>query len=162
MPQLCLWTKIRNKQWLGLGASAFHCIRVGFLCPKCDNFGCLHISQYQNKFHLKRWLFFAKIGIFCMSIAGPLSAAKTHWMVRKPVLSVPRMRQFYLFRYPPRSKWASSEEMIFLPKIGKSICCNISQRCSSILTTIFVRRKDKTNYLSNQTWAKCYHLWNRH
>ena len=22
--------------------------------------------------------------------------------------------------------------------------------------------KDKTNYLSNQTWAKCYHLWNKH
>ena len=25
--------------------------------------------------------FFAKIGIFCKSIAGPLSEAKTHWMV---------------------------------------------------------------------------------
>ena len=24
-------------------------------------------------------------------------------------------------------------------------------------TTIFARRKDKTNYLSNQTWVKCYH-----
>ena len=27
------------------------------------------------------------------------------------------------------------------------------QHCSSVYTTIFVRRKDKTNYLSNQTWA---------
>ena len=26
-------------------------------------------------------IFFAKIGIFCKSIAGPLSEAKTHWMV---------------------------------------------------------------------------------
>ena len=37
-----------------------------------------------------------------------------------------------------------------------------SQRCSSIYTSIFVRRKDKINYLSNQTWAKCYHLRNKH
>ena len=29
----------------------------------------------------------------------------------------------------------------------------ISQRCSSVYTTISVRRKDKTNYMSNQTWA---------
>ena len=30
--------------------------------------------------------------------------------------SVPQMRQFCLFTYPPSSKWASSEEMIVLPK----------------------------------------------
>ena len=29
---------------------------------------------------------------------------------------------------------------------------NISQRCSSVYTTIFVRRKDNPHYLSNQTW----------
>ena len=29
--------------------------------------------------------------------------------------SVPQMRQFCLFTYLPRSKWASSEKMIFLP-----------------------------------------------
>ena len=28
-----------------------------------------------------------------------------------------------------------------------------SQRCSSVYPTIFVRRKNKTNYLSNQTWV---------
>ena len=47
----------------------------------------------------------------------------------------------------------------FFAKIGifcKSICRNISQCCSSVYTTKFVRRKDKTNYLSNQIWAKCY------
>ena len=32
--------------------------------------------------------------------------------------SVPQMRQFCLFTYPPRSKWASSEKMIFFAKIG--------------------------------------------
>ena len=32
--------------------------------------------------------------------------------------SVPQMRQFCLFTYPPRSKWASSEKMIFFSKIG--------------------------------------------
>ena len=53
---------------------------------------------------------------------------------------MPQMRQFCLFIYPPRSKWASSEKMIFFANIG----------------IIFVRRKDRINYLSNQTWAKCY------
>ena len=62
--------------------------------------------------------------------------------------SVPQMRLFRLFTYTPRWKWG-----IFC----KSTCHNISQRCSSVNTTIFVRRMDKTNYLSNQTWAKCYH-----
>ena len=59
---------LRNKQWLVLGASAF-------LCPKCDNFACLHTCQDQNELHLKRWFFFAKIGIFYKSIASPLSEA---------------------------------------------------------------------------------------
>ena len=56
-------------------------MRAGFLCPICDNFACLRIRQDQNELHLKRWFLFAKIGIFCKSIAGPLSEAKTHWMV---------------------------------------------------------------------------------
>ena len=83
MAQLCLWTKIRTKQWLVLGASAFQCMRAGFLCPKYDNFACLHTGQDQNELHLRRWFFFffAKIGIFCKSIVGPLSEAKTHWMI---------------------------------------------------------------------------------
>ena len=42
------------------------------------------------------------------------------------------------------------------------LCRNISKHCSSVYRTIFVRRKDKTIYLSNQAWAKCYHLWNKH
>ena len=41
------------------------------------------------------------------------------------------------------------------------ICRNIFRRCSSVYTTIFFRRKGKTNYLSNQKWAKCYHSWNK-
>ena len=99
--------KIRTKKWLVLGASTFQLMRAGFLCPKCDNFACLHIRQGQNELYPKRWFFFffAKIGTFC-----------------------------------------------------KSICRNISQRCS----TIFVRRKDNTNYLLNQTWSKCYHSRNKH
>ena len=78
MAQLCFWTKIRTKQWLVLGASSFQCTRAGFLCPKCDNFACLHTRQDQNELYLKRWcFFFAKIGIFCKSIAGLLSKAYT-------------------------------------------------------------------------------------
>ena len=49
MTQLCLWTKIRTKQWLILVALAFQCMRAGFLCPKCDNFACLHTRQDQNE-----------------------------------------------------------------------------------------------------------------
>ena len=81
MAQLCLWTKIRTKQWLVFGALAFQCMHAGFLCPKCDNFACLHTRQDQIEVHLKRWFFFSKINIFCKSIAGPLSEAKTHWTV---------------------------------------------------------------------------------
>ena len=57
------------------------CMRVSFLCPKCDNFPSLHTRQDQNELHLKRGFFFAKIGIFYKSIAGLLSETKTHWMV---------------------------------------------------------------------------------
>ena len=47
---ICLWTKIRTKQWLVLGA--------GSLCLKFNNFACLHTQQGQNELHLKRWFFF--------------------------------------------------------------------------------------------------------
>ena len=43
--KLYLWTKIRTKQRLVLGASAFQCMRAGFLCSKCDNFACLNTRQ---------------------------------------------------------------------------------------------------------------------
>ena len=35
--------------------------------------------------------------------------------------SVPQMRQVCLFTCPPRSKWASSEKMIFFPKSASSV-----------------------------------------
>ena len=50
-------------------------MRAVFLCPKRDNFACLHTRQDQNELHLKRWFFFAKIVIFCKSIEGPLREA---------------------------------------------------------------------------------------
>ena len=63
-----------------------------------------------------------------------------------------------LLVYIPANIKKSFTWWFFFTKIGifcQSICRNISQRCSSVYKTIFVRRKDKTNYLSNQTWAKC-------
>ena len=39
-------------------------MHTGFLCPKFDNFACLHTSQDQNELHLKRWL------IFCQNRSG--------------------------------------------------------------------------------------------
>ena len=62
MAQLCLWTKIRTKQWLVLGTSAIQCMRAGF--------------------------------------------------------TVSQIRQFCLFTYPPRTKWTSSEKMIFWSKLA--------------------------------------------
>ena len=80
--QLCLWNKIRTKQWLVLSASGFQCMHAGFLCPKCEYSVCLHTRQDQNELHVKKMIFFfAKIGIFCKSIAGLLSEVKTHWMI---------------------------------------------------------------------------------
>ena len=46
--------------------------------------------------------------------------------------SVPQMRQFCLFTYPPRSKWASSEKEIFFDKIG-IFCKSIAGSLSSIV-----------------------------
>ena len=63
---------------------------------------------------------------------------------------VPQMRQFCLFTYPPRSKWASSEKMICLPKSASSL-----SRSQAHFVALSKRWKDETNYLSNQTWAKC-------
>ena len=51
------------------------CVRV-FCALKCNNFACLHTRHDQNKLHLKRlFVFFAKIGIFCKSLAGLLIPA---------------------------------------------------------------------------------------
>ena len=76
---------------------------------------------------------------------------------------VPQIRQFCLFTKPPRSDWASSEKMIFFAKIA-IFCKSIAGPLPSVFKRIhnqFVRRKDKTNYLSNQTWAKSYHSRNK-
>ena len=186
MAQLCLWTKIRTKQWLVLDASAFQSMRADLLCPKWDTFAC---------FVWKDDLL-PKIRIFCKSIAGPLSEAKSHWLQFLNQLNfVWRQRSLCkiclndiseMFNYWER-RWidvdgaAHTQQQysrlyaLFLAfhalvyrwgcqflslsscnitMIFKVICRNISQRCSSVYTTIFVRRKDKTNYLANQTWAK--------
>ena len=74
MAQLCIWTKICIKQWLVLGAPAFQCMRADFLCLKYENFACLHPPKIKMNFIWKYEFFFAKIGIFCKSIAGPISS----------------------------------------------------------------------------------------
>ena len=55
-----------------------------FSVAQMRHFSCLHIRQDQNDLHLKWWFFFGKIGIFCKSIAGPLSEVKSplmvHWL----------------------------------------------------------------------------------
>ena len=47
--------------------------------------------------------------------------------------SVPQMRQFCLFTYPPRAKWVSSEKIIFFfAKIG-IFCKSIARLLSSVV-----------------------------
>ena len=66
--QLCLWTKIRTKHWLVLGASAFLCTRAGFVRQFC-----LFTYPPRTKWApSEKMVFFAKICTFCKSIAGPL------------------------------------------------------------------------------------------
>ena len=47
--------------------------------------------------------------------------------------SVPQMRQFCLFTYPPRLKWASSEKVIFFTKIG-ILCKSIAGPLITVYT----------------------------
>ena len=66
------------------------------------------------------WLIFDKWPNYS---SGPKSAPNS-WLVRwllnvcLRVFPVPQMRQFCLFTYQPRSKWASAEKKIFFAKIG--------------------------------------------
>ena len=136
--------------------------------------------------------FFSKIGIFCMSILGPLSETKMHWMLNwlqllNQLNFVWRLTKVFMqnssqwclrnvkflrtivnwcwwrfqhillqqqYSLLPKSVCNFRTHSATLPWFSK-LCRNISQRCSSVYTTIFVRRQDKTNYLSNQTQAKC-------
>ena len=66
--------------------------------------------------------------------SGPKYAPKSDsfWVNR---FSVPQMRQFCLFTYPPRWKWASSEKMIVLAKSASSVSrsqAHLAKRCSSV------------------------------
>ena len=61
--------KIRNKQWI---------VQV-FCAPNATI--CLFTYPPRSKWASPEKMIFFKVCIFCKSIAGPLSAAKTHWMV---------------------------------------------------------------------------------
>ena len=42
------------------GCVGFLMYACGFLCPKCENFACLHTRQGQNVLHVKRYFFMPK------------------------------------------------------------------------------------------------------
>ena len=48
---VCIFILAIGFNW---GHLRLQCMRAGFLCPKCNNFACLHIRQDQNKLQLKR------------------------------------------------------------------------------------------------------------
>ena len=67
-------------KWLVLGALFNVCMRAGFLCHKCENFACLHITcQDQNGFHPNRWLFLPKS-------ASSVSRSQAHIAKRKHIV----------------------------------------------------------------------------
>ena len=71
-PNYASGRKIRTKQWLVLGALAFQCMRAGFQCPKMRQC-CLITYPPRSKWaSYEKTIFFAKISIFCKSIAGPV------------------------------------------------------------------------------------------
>ena len=73
MDRLCLWTKIRTK--FVLGESAFQCMHA---CPNATIVLVYISAKIKMSFIWKDvFFFFAKIGIFCKSIASPLSEAYT-------------------------------------------------------------------------------------
>ena len=76
--------------------------------------------------------------------------------------SVTQIATIWLVYIPAKIIW---KDYFFLPKSASSISRSqvyLAKRYSSVYTTLFVRRKDKTNYLSNQTWAKCYYSRNKY
>ena len=74
---------MRTKQWLVLDASAFQCMRAGFLCPKCDNFVCLHTRQDHNDFHLKSCCVKSNVAIFPSDGELRLMALHTHFLPKQ-------------------------------------------------------------------------------
>ena len=66
---------------------------------------------------------------------------------------------------PAKIKMSFIWKDIFLPKSASSVSrsqAHLAKRKRIRYTTIFVRRKDQANYLSNHTWAKCYHSRHKH
>ena len=153
MSQLCLWTKIRTKTVTRFGCDGFSMYACGF---SVRHF-CLFTYPPRSKWAEKMIIFFAKIGIFCKSIAGPLSEAYTQrfrcfgFSMYACGFPAPQMRKFCLFTTrQEQNELHLKRWFFFLTKSKKSIFR--SQRCSSVYTTIFIRWKDKTNDLSNQLW----------
>ena len=57
---------------------AFQCMRAGFLCPKYDNFACLHTRQDQSEFH---W----KYDFFILKSTSSVSRSQAHLAKRKRI-----------------------------------------------------------------------------
>ena len=91
------------------------------------DYNCLALLVFEEK-----WLNYA---------CGPKSAPNNDlaFQCMPAGFLCPKCNNFCLFTYPPRSKCASS--------VSRS---HSAKRYSGVYTTIFVRRKDKTNYLSKQ------------
>ena len=93
--------------------------------------------------------------------SGPKSApnSDTFWVRRLftvcvPVFCAPNATILIVYIHAKIKMSFIWKVDFFFPKSASSVSrsqARLAQPCSSVYTTIFVRRKDKTNYLSNQT-----------
>ena len=164
------------------------CVRA-FCAPNATILFVYIPAKIKMSFIWKDDFFFVKIGIFCKSIAGPLREAYTQpysfggrikliiCQIRHE-LSVTILSLFIfeekMLNYASGPKYSPNSGLFWVHRLF-NVCVRVFCACLQNdlhlkrwyfakigITTIFVRRKDKANYLSNQTWAKCYHSRNKH
>ena len=139
-----MWTKIRST-WLDNDRHWLQRPLLAHFRRKMAQLGLL------TKIRTKHWLVLCASAFQCMRVdflCPKYNSACLH--TRQDQNKLHLKRWFFFF---------------FLTKSASSVSrsqAHLAKRCSSEYTTIFVRRKDKSNYLSNQTLAKCYHSRNKH
>ena len=144
MSQLCLWTKIRIKQRLVLGASTFQCMSAGFCAPNATIL-LVYISAKINMSFIWKDDFFAKIDIFCKSITGPLPSfvqayTQTYSFVQYIELIVDTLSFLRgLSLFPKSLHINSSARYISRTEMIRLLCdipCNTIWMCSIIIGSL--------------------------
>ena len=127
-----LWTKIRSIDCNGLSLLIFE--------EKLPNYTSGPKSAPNSDSFWKRRLFNVCVRVFCVPNATIL-------LIYIPV----QIKMSFIWK---------DGFFFFLLKSASSV--DRRPILQNVYTTIFVRWRDKTNYLTNQSWAKCYLSRNKH